>query len=125
MAQWQGRSVRKSSGGRIRLHRKKRPFEIGRERQFTILSEPKSTIIRTRGADRKIRLLGSDIVNVVDPKTRKSKKVKILTVLENGANPFYVRRNIINKGAIVDTELGKARVTSRPGQHGSINAILI
>ncbi|MCK5560714.1 MAG: 30S ribosomal protein S8e, partial [Thermoplasmata archaeon] len=45
--------------------------------------------------------------------------------IENSANPFYVRRNIINKGAIIDTELGNARVTSRPGQHGMINAILI
>jgi small subunit ribosomal protein S8e len=125
MAQWQGRSIRKRSGGRIRLHRKKRPFEIGRERQFTILTEPKRSLIRTRGADQKNRLLGSDIANVVDPKTRKTKKVKILTVVENHANPFYVRRNIINKGAIIETELGKARVTSRPGQHGLINAILI
>lgn len=125
MAQWQGRSIRKPSGGRIRLHRKKRPFEIGREKQFTTISELKSSSIRTRGDNLKIRLLGTDMANVIDPKTKKSKKVKILTVIENSANPFYVRRNIINKGAIIETEIGNAKVTSRPGQHGLVNAILI
>ncbi len=125
MAQWQGRSKRKLSGGRIRLHRKKRPFEIGREKQFTIVSEIKNSKIRTRGNNLKMRLLGTDMANVVDPKTRKTKQVKVLTVLENSANPFYVRRNIINKGAIIETEIGKARVTSRPGQHGIVNAILV
>ena len=125
MAQWQGRSKRKPSGGRIRLHRKKRPFEIGREKQFTIVAEPKSSKIRIRGDNIKMRLLGTDTANVVDPKTHKSKKVKVLTVVENSANPFYVRRNIINKGSIIETELGKARVTSRPGQHGMVNAILL
>ncbi len=125
MAQWQGRSIRKTSGGRSRLHRKKRPFEIGREKQFTILGGPKKSLIRTRGANQKSRLLATDIANVVDPKNKKTKKVKILTVVENRANPFYVRRNIINKGAIIETEIGKARVTSRPGQHGLVNAILL
>jgi small subunit ribosomal protein S8e len=125
MAQWQGRSKRKLSGGRIRLHRKKRTFEIGREKQFTILGQHKSTKIRTQGHNSKMRLLNTELANVVDPKTHKTQKTKILTVVENHANPFYVRRNIMNKGAIIETELGKARVTSRPGQHGILNAILI
>ena len=37
----------------------------------------------------------------------------------------YVRQNIITKGAVIMTDAGKARVTSRPGQSGSINAVLI
>jgi small subunit ribosomal protein S8e len=125
MAQWQGRSKRKTSGGRIRLHRKKRPFEIGREKQFTTVTHYKNSKIRTRGNNLKMRLLGTELANVVDPKSKKTKRVKVLTVIENSANPFYVRRNIMNKGAIIETELGKARVTSRPGQHGMVNAVLI
>jgi small subunit ribosomal protein S8e len=125
MAQWQGRSKRKVSGGRIRLHRKKRTFEIGREKQFTIIGEHKSLKIRTQGNNSKMRLINSDMANVMDPKSKKTSRVKIITVVENSTNPFYVRRNIINKGAIIETELGNARVTSRPGQHGVINAILI
>ena len=61
----------------------------------------------------------------MDRRTKKTVKSKILSVLENPANPNYVRRNIITKGAIIDTDIGTARVTSRPGQHGMINAILI
>jgi small subunit ribosomal protein S8e len=32
---------------------------------------------------------------------------------------------IVTKGCIVETELGKAKVTSRPSQHGIVNAILV
>jgi small subunit ribosomal protein S8e len=46
-------------------------------------------------------------------------------VVENPANPHYVRRNILTKGAIVETEFGKARIISRPGQHGVINGVLV
>ena len=43
---------------------------------------------------------------------------------ENPANPNYVRRNLLTKGAIIKTELGNARILSRPGQDGTINAVL-
>jgi small subunit ribosomal protein S8e len=46
-------------------------------------------------------------------------------VLENSANRNYVQRNFLNKGAIVQTELGAARVTSRPGQDGVVNVVLL
>ena len=55
----------------------------------------------------------------------KTQVVDILGVIENTANPNYVRRNIITKGAIVETPEGNAKVTSRPGQDGVINGILI
>ena len=34
-------------------------------------------------------------------------------------------RGIITKGALIETELGKAIVTSRPGQDGVVNALLV
>ncbi|MGQ0771225.1 MAG: 30S ribosomal protein S8e [Nitrososphaerota archaeon] len=55
----------------------------------------------------------------------KVKKTKILKVLENSTNSDYQRRGVISKGAILETEDGKCRVVSRPGQHGLVNAILI
>lgn len=55
----------------------------------------------------------------------KVKKVKILKVLENATNSDYQRRGVISKGAILETEEGKCRVVSRPGQHGQVNAVLI
>ena len=125
MAIWQGRSLRKPSGGRIRLPRKKRKYELGREPVFTHIAPERKKIVRVRGGNYKIKLLRSDMINVYDPKTGKTQKVKITTVIENPANPHFAQRNIITKGAIVETSLGKVRVTSRPGQHGVLNGVLI
>jgi len=46
-------------------------------------------------------------------------------VTGNTANKHYIRRNIMTKGTIVRTNLGLVRVTSRPGQDGVINAVLL
>ncbi len=125
MAIWQGRPKRKASGGRLRLARKKRKFEVGREKQFTHLGIRKVKMYRTKGANSKARLLMVDTANVVDPKTKAIKKVKILTVKTNPSNPNYVQRNIMTKGATVMTELGEAVITSRCGQDGVVNAMLV
>ena len=66
-----------------------------------------------------------DNFNVFDKKSGKAKLVEIKTVVENPANRNFVRRNILTKGAIVETELGKAKITSRPGQQGFLNAVLL
>lgn len=125
MALWQGKSRRKVTGGRYRLHRGKRKTEIGREQQITVIGKDSKKMVRTRGGNLKFRALTTSVANVYDPKSKKTIKADIKTVLENPANPHYVRRNIITKGAIIETEKGKAKVTSRPGQHGVINAILL
>ncbi len=78
---------------------------------------------RTLGGNSKVVLLSTDEANIFDGK--KYKKSKIKSVVDNAANRHFVRRNIITKGAIIDTEVGKAKVTSRPGQEGTVNAILI
>jgi small subunit ribosomal protein S8e len=125
MALWQGKSRRKITGGRLKFHRGKRKTEIGREQQITIIGKESNKAVRTRGGNTKHRILSTSTANVYDPKSKKTLKVQIKTVLENPANPHYVRRNIITKGAIIETEKGKAKVTSRPGQHGTINAVLL
>jgi len=124
MALWQGHSKRKPSGGRIRPARGKRKFEIGREKQFMHLGERRVKLYRTRGGNSKTRVLSSNLCNLYDPKKKKVVRVKILTVKANPANPNYVQRNIITKGAIVGTDLGDALITSRPGQDGVLNAVL-
>ena len=68
--------------------------------------------------------MSSDVVNLVG-KDGKIVKVKIKNVVDNPADKHLARRNIITKGTIIDTEKGKARVTSRPGQDGVINAVLV
>lgn len=125
MALWQGGSVRSKTGRRIRYARGKRKFEIGREQHLVTIGKPSVKIIRTRGGNRKLRVKTTNIAYVLDPKTNKTVKAEILSVVENKANIHYVRRNIINKGAVIATSVGKAKVTSRPGQCGVVNAILI
>lgn len=73
----------------------------------------------------KIRLLNATHANISDPSTGKTKKVKVARVIKNPANVDYDRRGVITKGTIIETSLGTARVTSRPGQNGVVNAILV
>ena len=77
------------------------------------------------GNNQKARLLSTETANLFDPKTKKYEQVKIKTITDNPANRHFVRRNIMTKGSIIDTERGKARITSRPGQDGTVNAVLI
>jgi len=122
---WQGKSTRKFTSGRIISARSKRRFELGGDEANTLLGETIRKTERTLGGTEKVRLLREATAIVIDPQTKTAKKVKIETVSGNPANTHYVRRNIITKGAIIKTELGSARVTNRPGQEGSINAVLV
>ncbi len=125
MSLWQGTSTRKPSGGRLIKARGKRRFEVAPEDAETKLGEHTQKLIRTRAAGQKVKLLATSSINVMDKKTGKAKKAKIKTVTENPANIHYVRRNIITKGAVVDTDMGKVKITSRPGQSGALNGVLV
>ncbi|MEM4366304.1 MAG: 30S ribosomal protein S8e, partial [Candidatus Woesearchaeota archaeon] len=120
-----GRVGRKPSGGRYVRARKKRLFELGNEPALTKIGEIKKRIIKTKAAGTKSVLLSTNIANLFNPKSKEFSKVGIISVIDNPANRHYIRRNIITKGAIIQTEMGKARVTSRPGQDGAVNAVLI
>lgn len=126
MSYYQGNDLKKPTGGEKRPHRKKRKYELGGPFTETkIGSSDRRVIVRTFGGNIKVKLKTTAYANVIDPKTNTARKVKILSVIETPANRDYARRGIIVKGAIIETELGRAKVTSRPGQDGVINAILI
>ena len=125
MGIWQGRSRRKNTGGRLRPIRKKRRFEIGRELQHAVLGGGTVKTYRVRGANEKLRILTANTVNVYDPATKTMKVAKIVTVRENPANPNYVQRNVITRGAILETDLGLVQVRSRPGQDGVLNGVRV
>lgn len=125
MAKSQARATKKPTGARYKSYRKKKLHELGNEPTLTKLGQRKIKKFRVLSAHTKISLLTENVANVFDKKTNKHQKVAIKAILENPANSQFVRRNIITKGTVIDTELGKARVTSRPGQEGTINAILI
>jgi small subunit ribosomal protein S8e len=121
----QYRSERKVTGGRYKDYRGKRQFETARLPSLTKLDETKIVRINTMGGNNKQRLYRAEVANIVDTATKKHTKAKIKTILENPANRHYVRRNIMTKGTIIDTEVGKAKITSRPGQDGTVNAVRI
>ena len=121
---WQGRSRRRYTGAKIKASRGKRKYELGRESADTHVNEIKRKNISTTGGNRKVRLLQCNVANVTDSEGN-TQKSTIETVVENVANEHYVRRNILTKGSIVKTALGNARITSRPGQDGVVNAVLI
>jgi small subunit ribosomal protein S8e len=123
MGIWQARSRRKRTGGRLRPNRKKRKFEIARELQTATIGSGTVKKYRVRGANQKLRILTTQTINVFDPATQKMRPAKIVTVRENPSNPNYVQRNIITKGAILETDVGLVRVRSRPGQDGVLNGV--
>ena len=123
MTKWYLKSKRKPTGALLKKHMKRKKYQRGRDYLPTHIGEIRRKAKRTKGGSSKLILLSANIANVNTG--NKSQKTKIISVLENPANPQYVRRNIITKGAVIQTELGKAKVTSRPGQDGIVNAILI
>ena len=124
MAQAQSKSQRKASGGRYHSSRSKRKSELARFPAMTKVGEKKAKNKRTLGGSSKRALLSVKEINVSDAKG-KTQKAEILNVVENSANSNLVRRNIVTKGAIVETKLGKVKITSRPGQEGSLNGTLV
>src|SRR4030042_389756 len=126
MSVWHGNQrKRKLTGGRKRAHRVKRLFESGSFPAETTLGEPKRVLSRGLGGNIKVRVLTDKFASVTDPKSGKTAKTEIVRVVKNRANVDYNRRGVITKGAEIETGLGLARVTSRPGSDGVINAVLI
>ena len=125
MARSQWRSKRKYTGKKYKYFRKKRKRELERPAINTEIGKDKIKKQRIWGGNVKLKLFSTSFVNVTDPNNNKTQKVKILRFESNQASKDINRRHILTKGAIIETELGKARITSRPGQHGQLNAILI
>lgn len=114
---------RKISGGRYIKNRKKKSFEISGQKRIVKIGQEKRKTKKTRGGNRKVFLLNAQFVNL--PLKGKSKKVEIKNVVETPSNRFLARQNIITKGTILETGLGKVRVTNRPTQEGIVNGVLI
>ena len=116
-------STSKISGGRRVALRTRRKFEINRYPNEPLAGEQKTVTRKVRGKNVKTALVSAGFVNLV--LDSKVKKTKIIRVLENPTNNDYQRRGVITKGAIIETEDGKCKVVSRPGQNGVVNGILV
>ena len=116
---------RKLTGGKKRAYRSKKKYEQGGYPAETTLGEPRRKTSRGLGGNIKIKALSDKFASVTDPKSGKTQKTEITRVVRNGANVDYNRRGVITKGAEIETALGLAKVTSRPGTDGIINAVLM
>jgi small subunit ribosomal protein S8e len=79
---------------------------------------------RSKGGSKKLALDYALFANVTGP-DGKTTKMRIINVLENRADRMYSRENVITRGSIIQVEAGRARVTSRPGQDGVANAVML
>ena len=125
MARSQLKSKRKVSGGRYKSPQSKKKSELAGFQAMTKLSEnQKVKSVRVIGGNKKLKILANNQINVTDKKGKTS-KTEMINVTENFANPNLVRRNILTKGTVVETKLGKVKITSRPGQEGTVNGKLL
>ena len=120
----EGLKTSKITGGRRHPLKNRQKFQTDRYPNEALVGDQETSTRKTRGNNRKTGLKTVSHVNLVlsDAKIKRSKIVK---VLENKTNNDYQRRGIITIGAILETEDGKCRVISRPGQCGIINAVLV
>jgi small subunit ribosomal protein S8e len=116
---------RKLTGGRKVAMRGRRKFEIDRYPNEAVAGTTQIVTRRTRGNNVKAAFKTAEFANVIDQEAKKVTKSKILRVTKNPANRDYERRGVISMGAFIDTESGPARVVSRPGQNGVVNAVLM
>lgn len=124
MVKRQGKSRRSSSGGLRRPPRKKRKHELGGHPVLPTVGDTVVKEERTMGGSSKKKALSVGSVSIQKP-DGEGEETEILDVVENEADPHYVRRNIVTKGCIIDTPLGRCRVTNRPSQEGTVNAVLL
>ena len=124
MAISQARSKRKASSGRYKYAAKKLKHK-GSLPAHTKVADVRVKEKRVRGGNEKLTLLSVKKVNVFNPKTKKCTVSEITSVVSNEANRHFVRRSILTKGTVVETKAGKAKITSRPGQEGSLQAVLV
>ncbi|NCO11692.1 30S ribosomal protein S8e [Candidatus Pacearchaeota archaeon CG_4_9_14_0_2_um_filter_39_13] len=114
---------RKISGGKYHSNRKRKKFEKHGQENKISLGELKAKKQRGKGGNKRTILLKSNIVNITEK--GKTKKAEIKNVIETPQDRFLSRQNRLAKGVLIDTTLGKARITNRPSREGMINAVLV
>ena len=122
---WHDRlTKRKKTGGKKRAYRTKRVYEQGRQPVETLFGETQRKEVKGISRISKIKLVKADYVNVSNPETGTTERLEILDVVSNPAKADYNRRGVITKGTIIRTEKGLAKIVSRPGQDGSLSAVV-
>ena len=95
---------RKVSGGKTKIHRKRRTHELGRLPGNTKLGARRVTSVRTRGGHHKVRALRLDIGNFAWPTEGHAQRARILDVVYNATSNEMVRTKMLVKNCIVSVD---------------------
>lgn len=114
---------RKTTGGKYRRPKKRKATGRQSEARVVKIGERRTKVLGGRGKTKKLVTFADETANVV--KDGKAKKATIKTVVETPSNVFLARQNILVKGAVIETDLGKARITNRPSQEGYVQAVIL
>lgn len=118
------KKVKSGTGGkRLKFRDKKLCHAGGVFAATKVADKDFKATVRGRGGSRRVKIKKASMINIV-MKDGKMKKAAIKRVLESH-NPEFVRMNIITKGAVVETEFGKVRITNRIGQDGIVNGVAV
>jgi small subunit ribosomal protein S8e len=130
MVEWKKKSRRKATGGiNHSVNRKTKSLsEKGGTFSKTVVSDKdQKHKVKTKGGGEKLKI--TKITTVTIAQGNKNIKAKILDVVSNSADKHFVRQKVITKGAVVKAELEgkevKVKITSRPGQAGTISGVLV
>jgi len=95
---------RRATGGKRKIHRKKRKFELGRPPALTKLGSQRIHPVRCRGGRIKYRALRLETGNYAWPSEAVTRKTRVLGVVYNASNNELVRTNTLVKSAIVQID---------------------
>ena len=100
------RHKRRNTGGRRKIHIKKRKFELGRPGANTKLThgDKRVRVVRARGGNLKYRALRLETGNFSWGSEVCTRKTRILDVVYNASNNELVRTNTLVKGCIVQVD---------------------
>ena len=98
------RHKRRSTGGKMPIHKKKRKFESGRPAANTKLGARRVRPVRVRGGNYKYRALRLDHGNYVWQSEAVARKTRILDVVYNATNNIYTRTKTVFKNGIVQVD---------------------
>ncbi|MGC8662123.1 MAG: 30S ribosomal protein S8e [Nitrososphaeria archaeon] len=114
---------RKVTGGKRIAYRDKRRRERKSQPRVAKIGKYQVLTRRSRGGNIIQYVTSAEKISV--PTKDGNKNVKILSLISNQSNRDYERRGIITKGAVVMTEAGKVKVTSKPSKNGTLSGILL
>jgi len=95
------RHKRRHTGGRRKIHQKKRKYELGRQPANTRIGQKRIHLVRCRGGAIKKRALRLDSGNFSWSSENRALKTRILNVTYNASNNELVRTQTLVKNCII------------------------